>query len=82
VPGLDADAHELVAEEDGGVDAPAADGEADACEGLAVLEGDEEDVADLGGVGAGAVEEGGAGAGWVEAGDLLGCQGGDGVGEG
>ena len=79
VPHLDADAGQLAAEQDGGVDASPPDVDADAGEGLARALADEEDVADAGALRVRAVEEAGAGAGGVVQGEL-GCgEGGDGV---
>lgn len=82
IPHLDADAGQLAAEQDGGVDASPPDVDADAGEGLAGALADEEDVADAGALRVRAVEEAGAGAGGVVKGEL-GCgEGGDGVGAG
>lgn len=79
IPHLHAHASQVVAEQNGGVDALAADVEADTSVLVAVLEANEEDVADVCAVGVFAGEEAGAGAGGVESGDLGGGEGGDGV---
>jgi hypothetical protein len=79
IPHLDAHAGEVVAQENGCVDALAADVEAYACVLIAVLEADEQDVSDVCAVDIFAAEEAGACARGVEGGDL-GCgEGGDGV---
>lgn len=76
VPHLDAELGHVVAQQDGAVDAGAADGQADAGEGLAAPRGDLQHVARLGGVAARPREEGGAQALGVQAADLLGVVGG------
>ena len=64
-PHLDADARQLVAQQDAGINAAAADVHTDARERVAVPQPYEQDVADFGGLGVGAREELGAGAGGV-----------------
>lgn len=61
------------AEEDGGVESPAAYGEAYSGEWRRGREGGEEDVAYGGRVGVGAVEEAGSGSRGVEGGEVGGC---------
>lgn len=79
IPHLHSHASQVVTEQDRGVDALAADVEADSGVLVAVLEADEEDVADVCAVGVFAAEEAGAGAGGIESGYLGGGEGGDGV---
>lgn len=57
IPHLHANSRKLVAEENAGVDASAADVDADACEWIAVLLANEENIADLGSFRVGLVEE-------------------------
>lgn len=76
VPHLDAELGEVVAQQDGAVDAGAADGQADAGEGLPAPRGDLQHVAGLRRVAARPREEGGAQALGVQAPDLLGVVGG------
>lgn len=78
-PHLDADARQLVAQQDAGVDAAAADVDAHAGERVARSLPHQQDVADLGAVRVGLGEERGARAGRVEERYLRGLDGGDGL---
>lgn len=79
VPHLDANAGQVVAQEDGCVDALTADVETYSSVLVAVLETNEKDVTDVCAVYVLATEEAGAGAIRVEGGDLGLSDGGDGV---
>lgn len=79
VPHFDADAGQVVAQQDGRVDAGAADIYTHAGERVAGLLAHEKDVADVGAVRVLLCEEAGPGAGWVEDGELRGGYGADGV---
>lgn len=79
VPHLDANAGQLVSQQDGRVDACAADVQAHARERVAGLLAYEQDVANVCAVWVFLAEEAASGAGWIEDGELGLSQGGDGL---